>query len=83
MTRPPRAGLRLFACSLALGALAGCANVPAWERGNLAKPQMAFDLAPSQTALMPSEMFPTSGTSCSTMLNSAIGIRPPSPKAIS
>ena len=31
--------------------MAGCASVPAWERGNLAKPQMAFDLEPSQTAL--------------------------------
>lgn len=31
--------------------LAGCATVPAWERGNLAKPQMAFDLEPTQTAL--------------------------------
>jgi len=51
VTRAARAGLRLFACSLVLGALAGCANVPAWERGNLAKPQMAFDLATSQTAL--------------------------------
>lgn len=41
---------RLFAPLLVL-ALAGCAHVPAWERGNLAKPQMAFDLDPSQTAL--------------------------------
>lgn len=31
--------------------LSGCATVPAWERGNLAKPQMAFDLNPSESAL--------------------------------
>jgi starvation-inducible outer membrane lipoprotein len=31
--------------------LAGCASVPPWERGNLAQPQMAFDLNPAQGAL--------------------------------
>jgi hypothetical protein len=31
--------------------LPGCATVAPWERGNLAKPQMAFDLNPAQTAL--------------------------------
>ena len=31
--------------------LAGCASVPAWERGNLAKPQMAFDVNPTESAL--------------------------------
>jgi Domain of unknown function (DUF4266) len=31
--------------------LAGCASVPAWERGNLAKPQMAFDQNPAESAL--------------------------------
>lgn len=31
--------------------LAGCASVPPWERGNLAKPQMAFDLNPTESAL--------------------------------
>ena len=25
--------------------------MPAWERGNLAKPQMAFDLNPTENAL--------------------------------
>ncbi len=28
--------------------LAGCASVPPWDRGNLAKPQMAFDLNPAR-----------------------------------
>ncbi len=40
--------------ALVLGAfilLPGCTTVPPWERGNLAKPQMAFDLNPAQTAL--------------------------------
>jgi hypothetical protein len=36
------------AAGLALG---GCANVPPWERGNLATPQMAFDLQPTQSEL--------------------------------
>jgi len=31
--------------------LSGCAGVEAWERGNLAKPQMAFDRDPGQSAL--------------------------------
>ena len=42
------AGCALAALACALG---GCASVPPWERGNLAKPQMAFDLDPQQTAL--------------------------------
>lgn len=29
----------------------GCAEVPAWERGNLARPQMAADPQPDQRAL--------------------------------
>ena len=37
--------------ALVCAALAGCASVPAWERGNLAKPQMAFDLNPAESAL--------------------------------
>ena len=40
--------------ALLLGAylvLPGCASVPPWERGNLAKPQMAFDLNPVQSEL--------------------------------
>jgi hypothetical protein len=32
-------------------ALAGCAQVKPWERGNLAKPQMAPDPHPLQSAL--------------------------------
>ena len=45
---------RLGIVALVLGAsifLPGCASVPPWERGNLAKPQMAFDLNPAQAAL--------------------------------
>lgn len=37
----------LVACTL----LPGCASVAPWERGNLAKPQMAFDLNPAQSEL--------------------------------
>ena len=29
--------------------LTGCASVAPWERGNLAKPEMALDAHPSQT----------------------------------
>ncbi len=32
-------------------ALSGCSAVAPWERGNLAKPQMALDLTPMQSAL--------------------------------
>ena len=35
----------------ACAALAGCATVAPWQRGNLAKPQMAFDLNPADSAL--------------------------------
>jgi hypothetical protein len=35
----------------ALSILSGCANVEVWERGNLAKPQMALDPDPLQSAL--------------------------------
>ena len=42
-----RAGIAL-ACVALLG---GCASVPPWERGNLAKPQMAFDPNPTESAL--------------------------------
>jgi hypothetical protein len=40
-----------LAALAACAALAGCAGVPPWERGNLATPQMAFDLEPTQSAL--------------------------------
>jgi len=43
-----RIGLAVLAC---VGLASGCASVPAWERGNLAKPQMAFDLNPTESAL--------------------------------
>jgi starvation-inducible outer membrane lipoprotein len=47
LSRQGLGALVLGACIL----LPGCATVPPWERGNLAKPQMAFDLNPAQTAL--------------------------------
>ncbi|MGZ5070354.1 MAG: DUF4266 domain-containing protein [Methylobacter sp.] len=31
--------------------LSGCSEVSPWERGNLAKPQMAIDPTPAQTGL--------------------------------
>jgi Domain of unknown function (DUF4266) len=40
--------VRLLALSICL---VGCANVQPWERGNLAKPQMALDPYPLQSAL--------------------------------
>lgn len=47
--------LRRAGCCLLLSllsfAVAGCASVEAWERGNLAKPQMAFVRTPAQTDL--------------------------------
>ncbi|MCC7136390.1 MAG: DUF4266 domain-containing protein [Nitrosomonas sp.] len=33
---------------LVVGVLTGCVQVAAWERGNLAKPQMALELHPLQ-----------------------------------
>lgn len=44
---PRGVGVVLVAAALA----GGCASVPAWERGNLAKPQMAFDVNPTDSAL--------------------------------
>jgi hypothetical protein len=38
-------------CISALIALTACAPVQPWERGNLAKPQMALDPNPLQSAL--------------------------------
>jgi len=37
---------------LALLALAGCANVEPWQRGYLAKPEMAFDPNPATAVQM-------------------------------
>ena len=37
---------------LALPLLAGCASVQPWQRGTLAKPQMALDPHPRRTALL-------------------------------
>lgn len=48
MTGTARRAAAAVAASLLLG---GCASVPAWERGNLAKPQMAFDVDPTASAL--------------------------------
>ena len=41
----------LSACVAGHGLLAGCAPVAAWERGTLAKPEMALDADPLGTAL--------------------------------
>jgi len=43
--------LRVTLLLLALGAVAGCAQVEPWERGVLAKPQMALEAMPLQGAL--------------------------------
>jgi hypothetical protein len=40
--------LRSLLCSL-LVLVAGCADVQPWQRGNLAKPEMALDPYPGQT----------------------------------
>lgn len=43
-------GFLTLLCGLCMmGTLSGCANVAAWERGVLAKPQMALDPNPLQT----------------------------------
>ncbi len=39
------------ACVLTLFACSGCAGVPAWERGDLARPEMALEPQPGQRAL--------------------------------
>jgi hypothetical protein len=41
---------KLFLLALVV-MLSACANVQPWERGNLAKPQMALDPYPLQSAL--------------------------------
>jgi hypothetical protein len=45
-----KAAFRLALLLAGIG-LAGCANVAPWERGILAKPQMALDPHPLQSAL--------------------------------
>lgn len=47
MNRGTKALTTLAACSL----LSACAAVAPWERGHLAKPQMALDPYPSQSIL--------------------------------
>jgi Domain of unknown function (DUF4266) len=49
MSRPNKH--RLFYLLILSICLVGCANVQPWERGNLAKPQMALDPYPLQSAL--------------------------------
>ena len=46
-----RAPHRLAAALLAALCSAGCADVPAWERGVLARPQMALDPHPMRSSL--------------------------------
>ncbi|WP_020563595.1 DUF4266 domain-containing protein [Methylosarcina fibrata] len=43
--------LQYFLIFFLIMALMGCAPVAPWERGNLAKPQMALDPYPMQNAL--------------------------------
>ncbi len=38
-------------CCLALACLSACSTVEPWERGTLAKPQMALDPNPMQSSL--------------------------------
>lgn len=40
----------IFMLTLSIG-LSGCVSVAAWERGNLAKPQMALDPHPLQSTV--------------------------------
>ncbi|WP_082054129.1 DUF4266 domain-containing protein [Methyloterricola oryzae] len=40
-----------FTLAMTCFALAGCAEVKPWERGHLAKPQMAMEPYPEQAAL--------------------------------
>jgi hypothetical protein len=42
---------RTIAAALLAAALAGCASVAPWQRGDLARPQMAPDPAPAVSAL--------------------------------
>jgi hypothetical protein len=41
----------IFAILLSVSGLSGCVQVAAWERGNLAKPQMALEPTPLQSAI--------------------------------
>jgi len=45
--------IRAILCVIVLPSLllAGCAQVPAWDRGNLARPHMAQEPHPAQRAL--------------------------------
>jgi hypothetical protein len=51
LTVSPKTILTLVASLLAAVALSGCAPVAAWERGTLAKPEMALNPAPLDSAL--------------------------------
>ena len=44
--------IRFILCGALVVGLAGCAPVAPWERGTLAKPHMALDPRPSQTAMV-------------------------------
>lgn len=44
--------MRLGPILVALSLLAGCTSVQPWQRGTLAKPQMALDPHPQRTALV-------------------------------
>lgn len=43
--------VKLLTLTIIIGSTTACAPVQPWERGNLAKPQMALDPYPLQSAL--------------------------------
>ncbi len=47
---PARCSVGLLAVTLLATCAAGCTTVEPWERGTLAKPHMAIDPFPAQTA---------------------------------
>jgi hypothetical protein len=52
--------LLIIAC---VAALAGCSSVKPWEKGNLAKPEMAFDSDPLDARFMDHTYFSKEGAS--------------------
>jgi hypothetical protein len=50
----------MIACALAL---AGCSTVQPWQKGNLAKPEMAFDVDPLQARFEDHTYFSKEGAS--------------------
>lgn len=48
---PRGEGIAFLLCILSIVSLTGCTSVSPWERGNLAKPQMAMEPHPAQREL--------------------------------